>query len=172
MKNRSALVIVYTGEPASFDEQRALVEFFCKNCDKIASTQDVTVYGLEASDIARGVVIKATQGEKQLQEEEPINVFDEAAAFIGEHFKSSISSGIPTFAANIATVYVSIKLRGMCNLTEKEARFIESIELLAQEGAWNAISSKILRKYHITLGIVNAIKNMYDGACQGQHIGW
>lgn len=167
MRNKAALVIIYTGEPASLSEQRAVVEFFAKHCNAITHAEDVDVYSIDASDIARGVVIKATQ-----EQPEQENIIDSAAAFIGDNFKDSISAGIPTFAANISTTYVSIKLRGACNLSGKEAMLIKSVELLAQDGAYDAISSKIRRKYHITLGIINVIKDIYDSVCQGQLIGW
>ena len=167
MRSKAALVIIYTGNPASFDEQRALVEFFAKHCNAITSAEDVDVYSMDASDIARGIVIKATQEPLEVE-----NACDIAAAFIGTHFKDSISAGIPTFAANISATYVSIKLRGMSNLSEKEANLIKSVELLAQDGAFDAISSKIRKKYHITLGIINVIKDIYDSVCQGQLIGW
>lgn len=165
MKNRSALVIVYSGDPATDEETRKVVEHFVRTTDCVVSAEDIEVHALDAQDIIKGVLIKATQ------EEPMISQIDAAAIFIGEHFKDSISAGIPTFAANIGATYVSIKLRGICSLNEKEAKLVKSIELLSQQGAFDAISKKIRTKYHITLGIVNVMKQIYDGICQGQLVG-
>lgn len=169
MKNRSALVIIYTGRVSSYDEQRLVTEFFAKKTDAMSSTEDIEVYGLDASDIAKGVTIKAVQSVQQIEQ---LSQVDLAAIFIGEHFKDSISAGIPTFAANISAVYVNIKLRGVCSLSEKETQLVTAVELLSQDGAYEAISSKIRRKYKISLGIIGIIKNIYDGVCQGRIIGW
>ena len=164
MRSRSAIVIVYSGDPATGDEIRKVVEYFIKHTDCVTSAEDITAHTLDAQDIVKGVLIKAT--------EEKVNQFDEAAVFIAEHFKDSISAGIPTFAANIGATYVNIKLRGICSLKDKEANLVKSIELLSQPNAFDAISYKVRTKHHITLGIVNAIKQIYDGICQGRLVGW
>ena len=54
-------------------------------------------------------------------------------------------------------------------LSEKEQQLVSSIELLAQKDAFACISNSIKKKYRITLAIVNAIAQIYDGICQ-EHI--
>jgi len=162
MRNRCAVVIVYQGREITPEEHRKIAEAFMQCTDCITNAENLEVYGLNGKEVAIGVTIKAIgNATTQLSE------IDEAAKFIGETFAASISAGIPTFAANISTTYVSIKMRGYSVLNDTEQRLISAIELLAQKDAFTSISNGIRKRYHITLGIVNAIQQIYDGICQG-----
>lgn len=164
MRNRCAVVIVYQGREITPEEHRKIAEAFMQCTDCVTNFENLEVYGLNGKEVAIGVTIKAI-GNANAQ----LNQIDEAAMFIGETFAKSISAGIPSFAANISTAYINIKMRGYSMLSERERQLVSSIELLAQKDAFASISSSIRKKYHITLAIVNAIAQIYDGVCQ-EHI--
>lgn len=164
MRNRCAVVIVYQGREITPEEHRKIAEAFMQCTDCVTNAENLEVYGLNGKEVAIGVTIKAIENATTR-----LSQIDEAAMFIGETFASSISAGIPTFAANITTTYVNVKMRGYSMLSEKEQQLVSSIELLAQKDAFACISNSIKKKYRITLAIVNAIAQIYDGICQ-EHI--
>lgn len=163
MRNRCAVVIVYQGREITPEEHRKIAEAFMQCTDCVTNAENLEVYGLNGKEVAIGVTIKAIENATPR-----LSQIDEAAMFIGETFADSISAGIPTFAANITIAYANIKARGYL-LSEKEQQLVSSIELLAQKDAFTCISNSIRKKYRITLAIVNAIAQIYDGICQ-EHI--
>ena len=172
MRSKCAVVIVYDGKPIKGEDHRIIAEALMNGTDVVLNGETIEVYGLDSNDIARGIAIKAVANEVFYPNSTPIeSEFDAAARFIHENFANSISKGITEFAANISTVYVSIKLRGFSQPLEKEVRLIQAVELLAQDGAFTAISPNARRKYHITKSVVDTIKEMYDSICRGQIVG-
>lgn len=162
MRSKCAVVLIYNGREITPEEHRKIAEAFIQCTDCVSDCESLEVYGLNGMDIARGVAIKAVNVPST-----SMSQIDAAAKYIGEHFAASISAGIPTFAANISTTYVSIKMRGYTVLNDNEKMLVEAVELLSKDDAFASISNSIRKKYHITLGIVNAIKQIYDGICQG-----
>lgn len=162
MKN-NAIVIIYSGDKAGENDLRNIVEFFAKNSNCITNAQQVEVFSLTGAEIARGVTIQAAKSV-------PTNEVEEAAKFIGKHFANSISASVPTFAANLSTVYVNVKLKG--NHNEEEQALLNAVRILGEmpDSGMNLISSTTRRKYGITLAIINALKDVYGAVCQG-HIG-
>lgn len=168
MRNKCAVVIVYEGTPIEGEEHRKVAEAFMKSVDNVVDGRTVSVYGLGPDDIAAGILAKALNGTGFFSDSMPVeNQIDAAARFVAERFAKSIAEGISTLAADVSATYVSIKMRGFSVLSTEEATLINSIELLSEENAYNAISPSVRRKYHLTKTVIDIIKHIHDSICRG-----
>lgn len=169
MKNRCAVVIVYDGRPIEGEEHRRVAEAFMRETDCVESGPSITVNGLGPEDIAKGILAKALVGEHFYSDSTPVEKqIDVAAKLVGERFANAIIAGPTTLAAEISAVYVSIKLAGVSRRNLAETALVNSIELLAEEGSYAAISPNIRKKYHITKTLIETIKYIHDNICRGR----